>query len=97
MKTGRSKRVMSMLLSGEMTVTGLSKIANICKADNTEKVLDEASNRSCRELDRLRARYCPQEPEPEKVKPVFVKTALKVESGSTEGGKNLTANAEGNT
>jgi len=83
-----------MLLSGEMTVTGLSKIEGICRPDNTEKILEQAAGRSCRELDRLRARHCPVEPKPEKVNPVFVKTELKIkESGKS--GRKLTANAEG--
>jgi len=91
---GRSKRVIPMLLSGEMTVTGLSKIESICKPDNTEKILEQAAGCSCRELDLLRARHNPQEPSPERVKPVFVKTELKVKENDKTGRK-LTANAEG--
>jgi len=84
-----------MLLSGEMTVTGLSKIEGICRPDNAEKILEQAAGRSCRELDLLRARHNPQEPAPEKVKPVFVKTELKVNKNSGKSGRKLTANAEG--
>jgi len=91
---GRSKRVISMLLSGEITVTGLSKIESICKPENTDKILEQAAGCSCRELDRLRARHCPEEPKPEKVRPVFIKTELKVKDNSKSGRK-ITANVEG--
>jgi len=90
---GRSKKVLSMLLSGEMTVTGLSKIESICRPGNTEKILKQTAGRSCRELELLRARHNPQEPSPERVKPVFVKTELKVEEEKT--GRKITANAGG--
>ena len=89
---GRSRRIINMLLSGEMTITGLSKIEPICKPENTEAILEKASGCSCRELDILKARHCPSEPEPEKVRPVFVKTELEIKSN--DGGKKFTANAE---
>jgi len=92
----RSKKVISMLLSGEMTVTGLSKIESICKPENTDKILEQVAGRSCRELDLLRAKHNPQEPAPEKVKPVFVKTELKVKENDKTGRK-ITANAEGDS
>jgi len=88
---GRSKRVINMLLSGEMTITGLSKIEPICRPENTEAILEKAAGCSCRELDILKAHYCPSEPKPEKVRPVFVKTELKIKSN---GGRKFTANAE---
>ena len=91
---GRSKRIIKMLLSGEMTVTGLSKIEPICRPENTEAILEKAAGCSCRELDILKARHCPSEPKPEKVRPVFVKTELKIESEPSYGGKKFTANAE---
>jgi len=93
---GRSKKVISLLLSGEMTVTGLSKIESICRPDNTDKILEQAAGRSCRELDLLRAKHNPQEPAPERVKPVFVKTELKVKE-SSKSGRKITANAEGDS
>ena len=92
---GRSKRIIKMLLSGEMTVTGLSRIEPICRPENTEAILEKAAGCSCRELDILRARHCPSEPKPEKVKPVFVKTELKIKSETSTGGKKFTANTEG--
>ena len=91
---GRSKRVIKMLLSGDMTITGLSKIEPICKPENTEAILEKATGCTCRELDILKARHCPSEPKPEKVKPVFVKTELKLKSQTSAGGKKFTANAE---
>ena len=84
-----------MLLSGEMTVTGLSRIEPICRPENTEAILEKAAGCSCRELDILRARHCPSEPKPEKVKPVFVKTEIKIKSETSTGGKKFTANTEG--
>ncbi|MGM0484712.1 MAG: HNH endonuclease [Candidatus Krumholzibacteriota bacterium] len=92
---GRSKKIIRMLLSGEMTVTGLSKIESICRPENTEAILERAAGCSCRELDILKARHCPSEPKPEKVKPVFVKTELKIKSEPSNGGKKFTANTEG--
>jgi hypothetical protein len=93
---GRSKRIISMLLSGEMTVTGLSKIESICRPGNTDQVLEQAAGCSCRELDLLRARHCPEEPKPEKVKPVFVKTRLEIKmKESNKSGRKFTANAGG--
>ena len=92
---GRSKKIINMLLSGEMTVTGLSKIEPICRPENTEAILERAAGCSCRELDILKARHCPSEPEPEKVRPVFVRTELKIKSEPPDGGRKFTANAEG--
>ena len=94
---GRSKRIIKMLLSGKITVTGLSRIESICRPDNTEKILQQAAGCSCRELDKLRARHCPREPEPEKVKPVFVKTELKIGDNKDKSGRKITANAEGDS
>ncbi|MBD3178261.1 MAG: hypothetical protein GF417_00935, partial [Candidatus Latescibacteria bacterium] len=93
---GRSKRIILMLLSGDMTITGLSKIESICTPENTDQVLDQAAGRSCRELDLLRARHCPAEPKPEKVRPVFVKTKLEIKTEEeNRGGRKFTANAGG--
>jgi len=89
---GRSKRIIEMLLSGDMSITGLSKIEPICRPENTEAILEKAAGCSCRELDILKARHFPSEPKPEKVRPVFVKTELKIKSNN--GGRKFTANAE---
>ena len=78
----RYPRIAGMLLRGEINPSTLNLVADMLDKQNYREILSRIKGRSYREVSRLVARYRPQREIRDRVKPVYVKTELKVIPGS---------------
>jgi len=78
---GRYPRIAPMLRRGEINLSVLSLVADLLTPENHRTVLDAIKGRSYRDVERLTARFRPQRAARERVKPVYIKTAVTVSSG----------------
>jgi len=78
-------RVYELLLGGRVTFSTIERLSRVMTATNADELLSEAEGRSEREIDSLVARERPQGMIRERVRPVWVRTELVVESGCENG------------
>ncbi len=83
----RYPHVASMLLRGEINLSVLSLVTGMLTEGNYRDILSRMKGRSYREVERLVARYRPTRGVRDRVRPVYIKTELRITS---EGGENST-------
>ena len=74
-------RVAGMLLRGEINLSVLLLVKDMLSPQNYRDILSRIKGRSYRDVRRLVARYHPQSEIRDRVKPVYIKTELKISSG----------------
>jgi 5-methylcytosine-specific restriction endonuclease McrA len=74
------------LASGKVSLTNLARISGIITVNNIDEILSAIAGASKREVELLVSRHNPRSAIRDSVKPVYVKTVLKVSGGSAARG-----------
>ncbi len=82
----RYRCVAGMLLRGEINLSVLSLVADMLTPENYREVLSKMKGRSYRDVQRLVARHNPKQAVRDRVKPVYIRTELKITGDSGNGG-----------